>query len=241
MTKLVLESNKGIIELGEKTLVFAFDDTGHEEFKDENYQIFGIGGCAFLVQDYQRLIETPFNYMCDKFFPNVQRPFHTTDVIRTITDVQINALNHLFEKFMFFRIARTIASKLNNETNIDNIRLVTGSLINAIKDISHQAVFDRIFVIFEDSERTGLQVINGLSGYKINNGERDFQIELGLMQKKSASPALELADLIIHTAGRQTKHRNKGNLNFLPDYESVFTKIDKRLISQMEIIRVIDK
>ncbi|CAG0964536.1 hypothetical protein FLAV_00887 [Flavobacteriales bacterium] len=241
MMRLILDTNKGQIELGENTLVFALDDTGHEEFKDRDYQIYGIGGCAFLVKDYQRLIEIPFNYTCSKYFPDLKRPFHTTDVIRTITKEQIEALNHLFQKFMFFRIANIITSKTDNRADIENIRLTTGTIVNSIKTISEQAEFDRIFVICEDSERTGVKVMNGLFGYKISNGVKTFDIELGLMPKKSCSPALEIADLIIHTAGRQTRHRLSGKTKFLPDFESVFKSIDNRLISFMELTRVVDK
>lgn len=74
--------NGSSILLDENTLLFVLDETGHEEFKDPSYEIFGIGGCAFNVKDYQRLIEIPFNFMCKKYFPEVVRPWHTADIIK---------------------------------------------------------------------------------------------------------------------------------------------------------------
>lgn len=118
-----------------------------------------------------------------RYLSKSKRPFHTTDVSRDITPDQIEALNHLFERFLFFRLARTITINSKNETDYGNI------------DITTQVLFDRIFVIFEDSDRTGARVMNGLSNKSLDDGYSKTRIELGLMPKKALSPALELADL----------------------------------------------
>ena len=120
MTELILEHQNGREHLSERTLVIALDDTGQEEFKDPNYQVFGLGGCAFLVKDYQRLIEKPWNYMCQRFFPIIRRPMHATDLEKPSKE-QLDAFKHFFEKFEFFRIAVTASVKTINEVENDFI------------------------------------------------------------------------------------------------------------------------
>jgi len=147
MSELVLEHNEGQIHLGEKTLVVALDDTGHEEFRDPNYKVFGIGGCAFMVRDYQQLVEQPWNYMCQKFFPNQKRPMHAVEIC--FTDEQMGALKYFFENFQFFRLAVTASH--NTEKNIDRgfIDIVGACLLGRICEIAKWAEFDRLFILFE--------------------------------------------------------------------------------------------
>ena len=83
---LVLDHGEGVLTLGVDTLVVALDDTGHEAFADSNHPVFGLGGCAFLVKDYKRLIEAPWNYMCQRFFPEVERPMHAADLCRPTSE-----------------------------------------------------------------------------------------------------------------------------------------------------------
>ena len=75
----------GVEYLSEKTLLIVIDDTGQENFKDPNFKVFGLGGCAFLVRDYQRLIEKPWNEMCQRYFPEVKRPMHAADLRKPST------------------------------------------------------------------------------------------------------------------------------------------------------------
>ena len=77
---LLLQHDDGLTILGSDTFVVAVDDTGHEDFLDPNHRVFGLGGCAFAVRDYQRLIEKPWNYMCDRFFQNQERPLHASNI-----------------------------------------------------------------------------------------------------------------------------------------------------------------
>jgi hypothetical protein len=105
LIELILEHQNGEEHLSENTFVIALDDTGQEEFKDPNYQVFGLGGCAFLVRDYQRLIEIPWNYMCNRFFPENERPMHATNLKpSSLSSEQKGALKHFFEKFEFFAL-----------------------------------------------------------------------------------------------------------------------------------------
>jgi hypothetical protein len=223
--------------LPETTLVVAIDDTGHEEFKDPNYQVFGIGGCAFLVRDYQRLIEQPWNYMCDHFFPDIGRPIHAANLGK-LSSEQLGAFKHFFEKFEFFRIAVTASVKSKKEVENSFIDVVGAALLQRICEIGKWAEFDRLFIIFEESERIEMKVLQSLSGKNVKRNSKDIKIELGLIPKSASIPAMEVADIIIHTAGAQTKSRISGKKEVRKDFEIIFRNVDNRLVSFMEITRI---
>jgi hypothetical protein len=167
LTELILDLQNGETRtLAGTTLVVAIDDTGHEEFRDPNYQVFGIGGCAFLVRDYQRLLERPWNYMCEHFFRNVKRPMHAAD-LRRLSSEQLGALKHFFERFEFFRIAVTASVESVKEVDNSFIEIVGASLFQCICEIGKWAVFERLFILFEESDRIEMKVIQSLSGRKI--------------------------------------------------------------------------
>ncbi len=233
---MILEHDEGLIRLGEKTLVVTLDDTGHEEFIDPNHKVFGLGGCAFMVRDYQRLIEQPWNYMCNRFFPDQKRPMHATDI--KCTKEQMEALNHFFANFQFFRLATTASHKTISEIDRDFIDIIGASTIERICEIAKHADFNRIFILFEASDRIEHKILTSLSGKKIRRNNQEIEIEFAVMPKASCTPALEVADFIINTAGAQTRERNKGNKKTRPDFINIFRKIDRRLVSFMEITKV---
>ena len=238
MIEIILDLKNGEKKrLPENTFVVAVDDTGHEEFKDPNYQVFGIGGCAFLVRDYQRLIERPWNYMCQHFFPDIGRPIHATD-LRNLSSTQHGAFKHFFEKFEFFRIAVTASVKSEKEVEANFIEIAGASLLQRICEIGEWAEFDRLFILFEESERIEMKVLQSLSGKKIKQNSKEIKIELGLIPKSASIPAMEVADIIIHTAGAQTKSRISGKKEVRKDFEIIFRNVDNRLVSFAEITRI---
>ena len=180
--------------------------------------------------------------MCSTFFPDIKRPFHTTDVIRTMTDEKISALNTYFNNFMFFRVARTMTIDLENSTDVDTVRLITISLLEGIKEIGKWTRFKKLIIILEDSDRLKNRILGGLHGYSLSGPDKKIEIELCYMSKDSCFPALEVADLVVHTAGRQSKIWKKTpGKETEPDFNAVFKSIDSRLCSFLQIQRVENK
>ena len=58
------------------------------------------------------------------------------------------------------------------------------------------------------------------------------------MPKAAAELALEVADLIIHTIGRQARHNLTSRGTFVPDFKAVFYSVDRKLVSFMEVASV---
>jgi hypothetical protein len=237
--EIILDHRNGSKVLPETAFVVALDDTGHEEFKDDKYPVFGIGGCAFLVKDYQRLIETPWEYMCQNFLSDVRRPIHACDLPK-LTSEQLSAFKHFFEKFQFFRIAVTTSIKTENGIETDIIQTVGAALWGRIKEIGKWAEFESLFILFEESERLGTKVLRALSGKKILQNSKEIELGLGLIPKAACVPALEVADLIIHTAGAQTRNRISGRKEVRKDFESIFRNVDNRLVSFSEITKILN-
>ena len=233
---LILIHDEGQIVLADDVFVIALDDTGHEELHEENGACFGIGGCGFMVSDYQRLVETPWNFMLYRFFPDISRPVHAVEHFRKPTKEQMSALTHFFTTFQFFRVAVTVSTKTINSVGAGYIEIVGASVMQRIAEVASHASFSSVFILFEASERIDRMVMQALVGKKLRAGQQEYSIELGIIPKSACAAALEVADVIAHTACGQTRHRNQHpSQPVRRDFTDIFQTIDRRLVSFAEI------
>ena len=154
------------------------------------------------------------------------------------TKEQIEVLNKFFESFEFFRIAVTASINTNKEIDNDFIDIVGSCLLQRICEVGKWAEFDRVFVLFEESDRIQNRVMRSMHGKKLIRDGIEIDIELGVMPKSACFPPLEVADFIVHTAGAQTQSRISGKQGFRKDFGEIFRSIDKRLVSFMDITKV---
>lgn len=235
---LLLYTDDGsIVQLGSEAFVVVLDDTGHEDFADAHYPVYGLGGCAFRVQDYVRLVEAPWMYMCSEYLPDFDRPLHIADIRHHLTSEQIGALTHFFTRFEFFRVAVTIGQTVENEADTEVVDLVGGAMLQRIADVAQHAEFDRLAVIVEDSQRAGVRCIRSLAGRHFVRGRRTITPELFLVPKGSGLAALEVADLVVHAAGAQTRAYVQGRRDVRRDFEAIFQTVDSYLSSYLMIQR----
>lgn len=232
--QMFVDTDQGRIILEEDTLVVALDDTGHEDMLPQNGGCFGIAGCAFMARDYYRLIDGPWTYMLQNFFPDVKRPLHAAKHLRNPSAAQLGALCHFFTKFQFFRLAAIASLNTSNPDGYNYIQVVGATLLERLKEIAQYTPFRRVYVIFEASERIEMQVIKSLANKKLCSPTIEAHIELAIMPKAAAASALEVADVIAHTVGSQTRRRHKSG-RIGQDFKAIFHEVDKRLVSFMEI------
>jgi hypothetical protein len=76
---------------------------------------------------------------------------------------------------------------------------------------------------FEASERTDELIQKYFSPIFVNIEQRAVPVYYGLMDKSSGDPALEVADFIVHTAGRQALNWSRGKTGIRRDFQDIFT------------------
>jgi len=75
-------------------LMFFCDDTGHEDFRDRSFPIFGIGGCGIMAGAIGPVLKQP-RAMKAEHFGGPDVPLHASE-LRNPTQSQLDALNRFF-------------------------------------------------------------------------------------------------------------------------------------------------
>lgn len=235
---LCIESEEGITEIHGDTLIVAIDETGCEDYKDHNFPVFGIGGCAVLARDYGRLIYDPWRSLKATYFGGRDIALHAAD-LRFPTPDQLNALELFFTKFPFFRFASTSARTFNNGSELSNVNLLVMSVMQQVCDFVSWVRPSQVLFIFEHSQRIGREVYSVLKSYKMENDEYEIVPRVMYATKESRLSCLEVADFIVHPAGAQVRNRISDSKNrrsiIRKDFEIVFNEIDPRFSSYQEM------
>jgi hypothetical protein len=74
-------------------LMFFCDDTGHEDFRDRNYPVFGIGGCGIMAGAIEPVLKQPWRAMKAEHFGGPDVPLHASKLSRP-TQSQLDAPIH---------------------------------------------------------------------------------------------------------------------------------------------------
>jgi hypothetical protein len=108
--------------------MYFVDETGHEDFADPNFPIFGMGGCGMLAAAIDQNLRGPWREMKARYFGGADVPLHASD-LRSPTPEQIAALNQFFATQTFGRFAVTMTKKteLPDEVKPIQVRIPTKS------------------------------------------------------------------------------------------------------------------
>ena len=79
------------------------DDTGHERLAGQDF--YGLGGCAFMGAEYDRLIRGPWSLVRFVVNGDIDAPLHASDFGRTATPQQTREVVRFFREKPFMRIA----------------------------------------------------------------------------------------------------------------------------------------
>jgi len=216
------------------TLLIFLDETGDEQYSDPKHPVFGIGGCAIISNDYVRRIQKPWNRLKSTVLGLKDQPFHAVDFEYSRPTMQkITAINAFMAK-EFYRIAVTTDINTKRPEGYDGHETVSTVVFEYIRRLITRHSARRCMIFFERSERGDRFLERNLP---INNMEainvfsEPVDVSGYLLPKKSSEAGIEIADLIIHTAGKQQRKFGKGYAdgirNFTPDFKAVFHALDR--------------
>ena len=209
-------------------LMVFIDETGSDSLSDKRYPVFGLGGCAVLASDYEKLIGIPWDNLKNDYFKGADKPLHASE-LNSPTPQQLEALNDFFKNNNFFRIAGIACKNSTIDGDIGIYEIVTICLFKLITRIRTGKITS-IALIIEESSRDYKFVRRYFKQHKIMTSDGEMPTRYFLGGKSLNLSGLEVADFIVHTAGAQVRNRfiNKSNKD-RKDFEVIFKDVDKKL------------
>jgi Protein of unknown function (DUF3800) len=238
--QLVLEGEDGRHEFSGSTLMVAIDETGHEAFSDPSYPLFGLGGCAVMVNDYTRLIKAPWLDMKQRYFEFHDGPLHAAGL--RPSGEQVEALGRFFRSFGFSRVCAIATERTLFSEDLEVIPLIGRCLLERIRHIAaNYPHASRIALLFERSDRISASVARSMHGYTLQREsakgiQTTIPIEKFVIPKAAAEPCVEVADFVMHAAGGQARAwLERDGWESRKDFEAVFHCVDKQRVSYLQV------
>ncbi|MEZ4820620.1 MAG: DUF3800 domain-containing protein [Bdellovibrionota bacterium] len=217
--------------VGEETLLVFLDETGNELLNDPKMPVFGLGGLIVEHRKYFSNVEQPWHEIKNSKFGGFDKPLHASELISP-SDQQIKALNNFFLTNDFGRFAVVCSNQITNETTHSIVEIICAQLWSTIKEVANKMSWTDILILIEENKKLRSSLESQfLSKNLYNNSTKiNFQYYTHLKDPKFAG--LEVADFIIHTAGRQarndcvsqkpTKASPSVKADLKPDFQNVF-------------------
>jgi hypothetical protein len=218
-------------------MVFFIDETGHEELA-ESHHVFGMGGCAALAQDLDRLIQSPWKRIRKAVAGDEEAPLHATELNAKLTPEQQALVGAFFTDNSFRRIgvASTVNTKLVGEIALMNAVALT--LAKRIVEVVRWSPASSIAVIFEHGDRIAKKLEEILSSVGFWEDGKSIPVDWRFMDKGN-DPSLDVADFIANTMHGMAIAKLQGrNAHTRKDFEAVFKTKEHKLSSFMFIDKV---
>jgi uncharacterized protein DUF3800 len=233
---LILTTAKREVTLGRQTLTVWLDETGHEDFAQPDFPIFGLGGCALLASDYDSALASPWRAIKKEVFGNPTAPLHATD-LRSLTREQMERLGRFFNEARFARLAAVTRKDANKPNSVTVMEVLAAMLRRWLEDLSNEVFtgVSNVALIFEESQRLNKQILSNFGHWKVKKQGAERIIDIFREEKANTEPGLEIADFIVHTAGSQARldkwpsQRRDFNAIFLP------SRLDHRWVKFKQI------
>jgi hypothetical protein len=204
-------------------LMFFCDETGHEQFADPVFPVFGLGGVAIMAGAIPHVIAAPWKKMKAEHFGGETLPLHASD-LRHPSARQLAALTKFFKMQEFGRFAVTMTSAAKVPEHLASHDVISASIKKRWEELATRMnpIPTEVAFFFEASERTDELIQKYFSPIFVNIEQSAVPVYYGLMDKSSGDPVLEVADFIVHTAGRQAFNWSRGKLGFRRDFQDIF-------------------
>src|SRR5262245_41603712 len=117
-----------------RSLVFFVDDTGHEELV-KGHPVYGLGGCAVMGRDLDRLLKIPWRRVREHVTGSPDTPLHANTFPSVAKPGDIQVVADFFHRQLFWRFGAilTVRTKLINDLSL--MRTMKSVLENRINEI----------------------------------------------------------------------------------------------------------
>ncbi len=223
--------------LPDRCLAVFADDTGHEALVS-GHPVYGLGGCAALASDLDRIIRMPWQEIRRRVTGSPATPLHANKFAGFATPENIAAVAEFFRVNPFARFGAIISTDTTLADGLGPMPTIAKVLQARIVDIARWTQFESLAVIFESSQRADRLIDEAFQGFALEEGGAPIPVECYFMRKEHGEPALEVADFVMHAVGRQARQNLKKRGDFAQDFCATFHAVDRKLTSFMEIASV---
>jgi hypothetical protein len=169
------------------------DDTGHEELA-KTHQVYGLGGCAALGRDIERLIHRPWKELRRRITGSPDAPLHAHEFPTIARPNDFEAVAQFFRAHTFWRFGAVFTTETTLLPEITRLQTTKGVLERRIDDIVQMTLCKEVKIVFESSERMDARIEEAFQAFVFFKGEKQIPAECGFMPKAVGEPALEVAD-----------------------------------------------
>ena len=137
MTQQRAHSN---LVIAPRCLAVFVDDTGHEELA-KGHPVYGLGGCAALGRDIERLIHRPWKELRRRIAGSPDAPLHASELPRIAKPGDFEAVAQFFRAQNFWRFGAVFTEKTTLPTELVKWPRAAGPFLAAVK------LEDRLLVV----------------------------------------------------------------------------------------------
>jgi len=211
---------------------------------DPAYPLFGFGGCGIVTGALYDIIEAPWRQLKRRHFPQQKGAIHASRLGR-ISQKRLSGLQGFFEGGRFFRLAVLAKTSTANRTRLNNHELVTKFLLETVSNMLPRQVSEAA-IVFETSAHGDSLVRKHIGDSDLwvvvresRKGQlwkRQVPARYFFLPKTSATPGLEIADLITHAAGCHVRNLLLGVENSRKGlYQAIFNRPHSRWVRFLSI------
>lgn len=188
------------LTLAPNCLAVFIDDTGHELLLGDHVT-YGLGGCAVLAQEYEKVIRDPWRSIRQAINGDPDLPLHAVRFGHTSSSKQKDLVADFFARSAFSRlgVVTTIQTVLPDPTTLPQgtpaqAFFVIESLKHRIVNIAKWKPFESMAIIFEDNPRSNTYIKRYFGNFEVQVDGKPAQVECFFMPK---SKRTRFGDLLI--------------------------------------------
>jgi hypothetical protein len=140
------------LALPDRCLAVFVDDTGHEDLVD-GQPVYGLGGCAVLSRDLDRIVRAPWRDVRRQVTGSPDTPLHASKFSPLATPENIESVARFFREQPFARIGAIISTDTMLTDELGRVSTIAKVLQLRIVEIARWTICDSVAVIFGSSER----------------------------------------------------------------------------------------